>query len=204
MIASNSEQAAECLAGAGFSADEARSWLAEKPVATADFSADGKWASYVAVPDGTLWRCRTDGSDRRQLTSTPDRTALPRWSPDGSLIAWSASAGIDLIRPDGTGDHFLVGGFNPAWSPDRKHIIFASDRTSTTRQNDLVVMDADGSNVRQVTSTGDASEWSPRYSPLGPHAACDGASPPRRTRCSPRTTGSAARASAASTRRRAA
>ena len=49
-----------------------------------DFSADSKWATYVAVPDGTLWRCRTDGSDRRQLTSAPDRTALPRWSPDGN------------------------------------------------------------------------------------------------------------------------
>src|SRR5579872_759383 len=48
-----------------------------------DFSADGKWVSYVAIPEGTLWRSRANGSDRLQLTSGDERTALPRWSPDG-------------------------------------------------------------------------------------------------------------------------
>jgi (3,5-dihydroxyphenyl)acetyl-CoA 1,2-dioxygenase len=41
MIASTPEPAAEYLAAAGFSADEVRGWLAEKPVVTAEFSADG-------------------------------------------------------------------------------------------------------------------------------------------------------------------
>ena len=36
-----------------------------------DFSSDGKWVTYVAVPEGTLWRCRADGSERLQLTSPP-------------------------------------------------------------------------------------------------------------------------------------
>jgi thioesterase DpgC len=54
MTASNPERAAECLAGAGFSADEARSWLAEKPVATADFSADGKKFSDYWIRSGRL------------------------------------------------------------------------------------------------------------------------------------------------------
>jgi hypothetical protein len=27
-----------------------------------DFSCDGKWMAYVAIPEGTLWRCRQDGN----------------------------------------------------------------------------------------------------------------------------------------------
>jgi Tol biopolymer transport system component len=53
-----------------------------------DFSSDGKWVTYVSVPEGALWRCRSDGSDRLQLTSAPERTALPHWSPDSQQIAY--------------------------------------------------------------------------------------------------------------------
>ena len=53
-----------------------------------DFSTDGQWVSYVSVPEGTLWRCRLDGSERQQLTYAPRRAALPRWSPDGKQIAY--------------------------------------------------------------------------------------------------------------------
>lgn len=52
-----------------------------------DFSKDGKWVTYVGVPDGSLWRARADGSKPLQLTSGI-RTALPKWSPDGNQIAF--------------------------------------------------------------------------------------------------------------------
>ena len=32
------------------------------------FSSDGKWVAYVTYPEETLWRMRTDGSERLQLT----------------------------------------------------------------------------------------------------------------------------------------
>ncbi len=38
--------------------------------------------------------------------------------------------------------------FDPTWSPDRKQILFVSDRTARVR--DLYLMDADGTNVRRV------------------------------------------------------
>src|ERR1700686_5258369 len=52
------------------------------------FSRDGKWVTYSAVPDATLWRSRVDGSERLQLTYPPWTAALPSWSPDGSQIAY--------------------------------------------------------------------------------------------------------------------
>jgi Tol biopolymer transport system component len=53
-----------------------------------DFSLDRKWMAYVSYPDMTLWRSRVDGSDKMQLTFPPGRAYLPRWSPDGSKIAF--------------------------------------------------------------------------------------------------------------------
>ena len=35
------------------------------------FSSDGKWVAYASYPDYTLWRSRTDGTDRLQLTDPP-------------------------------------------------------------------------------------------------------------------------------------
>ena len=41
------------------------------------FSHDGKWIAYVTYPDRMLWRSRTDGSERLQLTTPPMRAFLP-------------------------------------------------------------------------------------------------------------------------------
>jgi len=71
-----------------------------------DFSADGKWVTYVAIPDGTLWRARATGTERLQLTSGGEQAALPRWSPDGKQIAFVSmkpgeSWKLYLIAADG-------------------------------------------------------------------------------------------------------
>ena len=54
------------------------------------FSRDGQWITYSSFPEGTLWRSKVDGSERRQLTFPPLRVFLPRWSPDNAHIAFSA------------------------------------------------------------------------------------------------------------------
>ncbi len=52
---------------------------------------------------------------------------------------------------------------NPAWSPDRKQIIFTSDRDREAGKSDVYIMDANGKNVRRITQT-PASEVSPKFS----------------------------------------
>jgi TolB protein len=62
---------------------------------------------------------------------------------------------------------------NPAWAPDHKRIIFASNRDNPEK-NDIYIMDADGTHVRALTSTPDAAEWSPKFSPDGKRIAYAG------------------------------
>ena len=52
------------------------------------FSRDGAGASYVAYPEGTLWRSKLDGSERLQLTFAPMEVLAPRWSPEGKQIVF--------------------------------------------------------------------------------------------------------------------
>lgn len=50
---------------------------------------------------------------------------------------------------------------NPRWSPDGRHIVFASSRAGTY---DLYTMRADGTEVRRLTRGGDCytPDWSRR------------------------------------------
>ena len=71
-----------------------------------DFTRDGEWVTYVAFPEGTLWRARSDGSEQLQLTFPPLQAVLPRWSPDGKRIIFSGKRPgelqtIHVISADG-------------------------------------------------------------------------------------------------------
>lgn len=96
-------------------------------------SGDGKWVSYVSYPEGNLWRCRIDGSDKLQLTSDPLWVATSAWSPDGSSIAVSGSepgtpAQLYLVAAEGGALRQVAATkFNAvsvSWSPDGKSILF--------------------------------------------------------------------------------
>jgi len=61
----------------------------------------------------------------------------------------------------------------PDWSPDGKKIVFSSDRAGS---KDLYVMNADGTEVRQLTKTETGpikgQEYEPRWSPDGSKILC--------------------------------
>jgi hypothetical protein len=49
-------------------------------------SKDGQRATYVRLPEGSLWRIRMDGTDQVQLTFPPMKVFLPHWSPGGKQL----------------------------------------------------------------------------------------------------------------------
>jgi DNA-binding winged helix-turn-helix (wHTH) protein/Tol biopolymer transport system component len=100
------------------------------------FSPDRQWVAYTSYPDGTLWRSRADGRERLQLTSPPMRAFMPRWSPDGSQIAFNAAVpapapwNIYVISSSGGSAERLLPSersqTDADWSPDGKSLIFGS------------------------------------------------------------------------------
>jgi DNA-binding winged helix-turn-helix (wHTH) protein/WD40 repeat protein len=139
------------------------------------FSRDGQWVTYISYPEGTLWRCKVDGSERIQLTFPPLRAVLPRWSPDGKQIAFNAtlsykSWNIYLISSNGgTAQRILPSDqiqTDVNWSPDGKSLLFGSliFRNAPIYTIDLV--------TKRVSSLpGSSGFFSPRWSPDGRHIA---------------------------------
>ncbi len=90
-------------------------------------------------------------------------------------IAFSALDGqtwqIYSVEPDGSGltqlthvpDPEVTG--DPSWSPDGTRIVFTVQPSAGNR-SDIWVMDADGSNLRQLTD-GNGWNWAPAWSPDG-------------------------------------
>jgi len=109
------------------------------------FSRDGNWMAYVEFPDGVLVRSRVDGSERQQLTFPPMRVFAPQWSPDGTQIAFHASAhlgshskiylvsrtgGVPVLVTPESADRQT----NPSWASDGSSILFSSsDETDSNR-----------------------------------------------------------------------
>ncbi|HEY3836713.1 MAG TPA: S41 family peptidase [Bryobacteraceae bacterium] len=127
---------------------------------------------------GDIWVARDNGTEIQRLTDNKARDVYPRFSPDGSLIAFSSNR-------DGNYDVFVVpvtGGkpkqltFHTAddnvvgWTPDGKKVLFTSVRgkgvfpTITT----LFEVGIDGGTEQAVPTDWGASA---SYSPDGKHMA---------------------------------
>src|SRR5688572_31179416 len=80
-----------------------------------------------------------------------DSALAPKWSPDGSRVAFVAGYDILVVSlADGAITNLTnhLRGSSPAWSPDGGKIAFISNRDGLM---ELYVMNADGSGVRRLT-----------------------------------------------------
>jgi Tol biopolymer transport system component len=112
----------------------------------------------------TIYVVRANGTDVRRLTSFSYDSWDPAWSPAGGAIAFTRNARIYLMRPDGSRKRSLGVGDEADWSPTGRRIVFSVDRPNG--KGDLYIMDADGSNRRQLTNTR-ADDSRPAWSPGG-------------------------------------
>lgn len=105
------------------------------------FKSDSKW------PKSAIWVVDTAGGEPRRLTTGPRTDALPRWSPDGTQLAFlsdrlkegkrqvfvlSIAGGEAVALTDITGSIPTPRGLNAVqWSPDGKSIAFLQEDPET-------------------------------------------------------------------------
>jgi TolB protein len=125
-----------------------------------------------------IYTVNADGSGTpTQLTSevAPSFAQMPVWSPNGRYIAFMSFregyCSVFRMNADGSEQINLTPkdpgdlptawcSRAPAWSADGREIFFTSFRPTTSGQNEIFVMNLDGTNVRQLTDAGTSS--SPR------------------------------------------
>jgi len=147
----------------------------------AEISRNGQWITYVAHPEHTLWLSRLNGSSRIQLTFAPLEAHLPRWSPDGTRIAFM---GLRPGRPwkifvvsaqGGTPQELTSEGRNegdPTWMPHGDSIIFGAMpwlEYGKSSAPSIRVVDLQTSSISDVT--GSEGLFSPRCSRDGRYIA---------------------------------
>ena len=116
---------------------------------------DGNWFSYVLWTEH-LYVMNADGSGIRQLTTQPGaRFSSGAWFPDGRIVflqggeTYSMNVDGSSVAPFSVGGHNIVG-----WSPDGSKLAF-------TDSGNYSVMNADGTNVTQLTNARGGAGFSP-------------------------------------------
>jgi len=153
-----------------------------------DFSKGYVWAVY---PSFDIFTARPDGSDLKRLTETPGYDAETTISRDGKKLVFTSlrDGDLDIYSMDIDGKHVkrltteLGYDGGPWWSNDGKQIVYRAYHPQTSaekadyiallKQNlirpttlEIWVMNADGSNKRQVTHL-NAASFAPYFFPDG-------------------------------------
>jgi Tol biopolymer transport system component len=153
----------------------------------ADFSKGYVWP----IPDFDIYTADLEGGDLQRLTASPGYDAEGTLSPEGSTIVFTSTRDGDLeiytMNVDGSNvrrlTHTVGYDGGPFFSPDGTKIVYRASRPATPEEEadyrgllreglvrpsrlELWVMNADGSDQRQVTSLGGAN-FAPFFHPDG-------------------------------------
>jgi TolB protein len=127
------------------------------------YSPDGGQIAFTTTRSGTgyeVWVMNADGSDQRSLVGG----VLPDWSPDGASILFRGSDDLYVFDiQSGRSRRLTIGAhvFRSAWSPDGTKVVFS--QPDFKGGFNLFVVNADGSDVTQITHDGnnDNPDWQP-------------------------------------------
>lgn len=143
-----------------------------------DWSPDGKWITYDSNKDSPngmnfIWLMKFDGSDKERMAYDPasGEIRMPNWAPDGKKIVYQKYIGIgspEIFAMDSFGNNTIRLTYDekfdsyPKYSPDGNKIAFTSYPQGFASQTQIWLMNADGTNKRQLTTTqGYTCSWSP-------------------------------------------
>jgi len=159
-----------------------------------------------AGTDANIWVLTLDDNSQpigeQRLTTNTASDIMPAVSPNGKLVAFASNRDGDyeiyvmkaapesatnvprkLTNNTHTTNPDLVRDWNPDWSPNGKQIVFESSRekvplTSTSRFDDeIFVMDADGTRQKNLTNNAGFSDIDPVFSPDGKKIAFERSNP---------------------------
>jgi len=150
-----------------------------------DARADGSKVAYRTVRAGRneLWeRSIAERQERLLLASTDSRLIKPRWSPDGTRLAFSRYAPADkslavaVLNTDGSGERVLtkpgveMQGFD--WSKDGRAILGSCRFSSSERYSTCLVpvssaseSEAEGPSVQVIATDPKRNLFNQRFSP---------------------------------------
>lgn len=146
-----------------------------------EYSHDGQWVAWIRKDDGSLWRSRSDGTHRLQLTGRPMQVFMMYWSPDARQIAFM---GRQTGRPwkiylmDADGGHLQEvlnedrSEADPDWSPDGKQLVFGRlpDLMAEASQPKAIYL-VNLATKAMTKLEGSDGLFSPRWSADGKHIA---------------------------------
>jgi len=134
------------------------------------FSPDGSRIAYVSQKDGNpeIYLMNADGTGATRVTNDPQADGRPSFMPDGQSLVFNSwrTAGksqIWAVNVDATGLTQLTRdsvNSTPAVSPDGQTIAYVSSRN---KDQDIWLMNRDGTNQRQFTRSPQQRESEPRF-----------------------------------------
>jgi serine/threonine protein kinase/Tol biopolymer transport system component len=137
-------------------------------------SPDGRPVAFISNRDGNfnIYVGLVSGGSLVQITDGPNVKATPRWSPEGTLLAyarlneWGLRDIWQVAALGGTPRRLILNAADPTWSPDGQSLAYADRATGT-----IWICDAAGQHPRQLTrppTDGFGSrDGEPRFSPDG-------------------------------------